>query len=632
MPQDKRQPDWTVDQIRQTYNLAGWSGGYFGINAEGHAIAQSPSHPDHPGVDLFGLTEEIKALGLSLPVLVRFQHILRDRLDQLCEAFGHAMDECGYRGRYTAVYPIKVNQQRSVVEQLLRHGGKRVGLEAGSKPELMAVIGMSEPGGVIVCNGYKDREYIRLAMLAQKLGHRVYIVIEKPSELETVLREAAGFDVEPLLGVRVRLATLGNGKWQNTGGDRAKFGLSAAQTESLLGRLREEGRLGWLKLLHFHMGSQLTRLSDIEHGLREAVRYFIELQRLGAPLEIVDAGGGLGIDYEGTGTQAFCSMNYSLRDYARSVVEGIKAACDAQGLAHPEIFTEAGRAMTAHHAVLLTNVIDAEYAPDHDPGDEGEHDAGSAPLWKLWRRAADREPAETYAEAANELRELHLRYVRGDLMLAERARGEQLFFALCRKLLQRAEAQGPRVIELANALRERLADKYFCNFSVFQSVPDVWAFNQIFPIMPLHRLNEAPLRRVIIQDLTCDSDGQIKSYVDGGGVEPSLPAHRYRPGEDYLLGIFLVGAYQEILGDMHNLFGDTHAINVELTDDGGHRLEEPEPGDRIDELLRFVHYDPDTLFASVRAKLARTDLSPGVRARMERELDEGLRGYTYLED
>lgn len=634
MPNDinNPMPAWELGQSRTIYNVPGWSGGYFDINAAGHAAAVVPERTG-ASVDLYELAHELKRAGLSAPVLVRFRHILRGRLEQLMGAFARAREAMGYVGGYTAVYPIKVNQQRSVVEQLMRHGGSQVGLEAGSKPELMAVIGVSESGGVIVCNGYKDREYIRLALLATSLGHKATIVIEKPSELETVIREAADLGVTPRLGVRVRLATLGNGKWQNTGGDRAKFGLSAAQVERLIERLKETNLLGCLHLLHFHMGSQLTRLSDIEHGLREAGRYFSELRRLGAPLTVVDAGGGLGIDYEGTRSQAFCSMNYSLDDYARTLVEMLSEACARGGWPHPHIYTEAGRAMTAHHAVLLTNVIDAEYAPEELPKNGGHSEEPLlADMWRLWQRSDWRDPAEIYAEACAEFTELCARYARGELNLTVRAQGEQLFFSLCRKLLTQAEAEGTRGITLANQLRERLADKYFCNFSVFQSVPDVWAFNQIFPIMPLHRLDEAPTRRVILQDLTCDSDGQIKSYVDGAGVEPSLPAHRVNPGDDYWFGIFLIGAYQEILGDMHNLFGDTHAVDVEIRADGGHELLEAEPGDRIDELLRMVHFDTDELLARVRRKVAEAPLSEAARVRIAEELEEGLKGYTYLED
>ncbi len=631
--------DWTVEHARKTYNLAHWGGGYVDISSDGHLLMRPDRSREGAGVDLARLSEEVRAAGMTLPVLVRFTDILRDRVDTLCGAFAEAMAADEYRGRYTAVYPIKVNQQRSVVEEIFRHGGGRVGLEAGSKPELIAVLALADAnGGVVVCNGYKDREYIRLALLGRKLGHRVYVVVEKPSELELLLEEADALGVEPLIGVRVRLASIGAGKWQNTGGEKAKFGLSAAQVLQAVARLREAGRLASLKMVHFHLGSQIPNLRDIRRGMRECARYFVEMHRLGVNVECVDVGGGLGIDYEGSRSRSFCSMNYSVQEYAHNVVHALWEVCEAEGLEHPCIFTESGRAMTAHHAVLITNVIDTEHVPapvELAPPGPAEaqilHD-----LWQglehLVERPSERSAVEAYHEAVNAVAEAQGMYLHDVLGLAERARAEELYFAICRQV-QRLLNPGARAHrEILDELHEKLADKYFCNFSLFQSLPDVWAIDQIFPVVPLHRLDERPERRGVLEDITCDSDGRIDHYVDGEGLESSLPLHAPRAGEPYLLGIFLAGAYQEILGDMHNLFGDTDSIDVELDAAGGYRLARPLHGDTVETVLRYVHFDPERLLQAFREKIAGAPFGEAEGAAMLEELEAGLHGYTYLED
>ncbi|HDP89741.1 MAG TPA: biosynthetic arginine decarboxylase [Thioalkalivibrio sp.] len=624
--------DWTLDKARQLYGIDNWSGGYFTVNDRGH-VAMRARRDAAPAVDLYRLAGELREQGLRLPALVRFEDVLHDRVDTLCSAFGQAMDEVDYRGGYTAIYPIKVNQQRSVVEQILAHGGSRVGLEAGSKPELLAVLALSRPGGVIVCNGYKDREYLRLALLGRLLGQRIYIVVEKPSELELVIEEARDLGVRPLLGMRVRLASIGAGKWQNTGGEKAKFGLSAAQALRLLNRLRDEDMLDCMSLLHFHMGSQIANIRDIQRGMREAARFYQELRRLGADIRVVDAGGGLGIDYEGTRSRHYCSMNYSVQEYARNIVRTLHETCEEHGLPHPEVFTESGRAMTAHHAVLVTNVTDIERLGMDEPAPPAEPDEPAIlqDLWALFENRDGVSPTEVYHDAAHWLTEAQSMYAHGVFTLEQRARAEELYFAICRRLLEGMEGQSRVQRETRDELNEKLADKYFCNFSVFQSIPDVWAIGQIFPIMPLNRLNEAPTRRAVLQDLTCDSDGRIDRYVEDDGIEPTLPLHAVAPGDDYLIGIFLVGAYQEILGDLHNLFGDTDSINVALADDG-YRLVEPEYGDTVDELLRYVHFDTDALLGALEAKVDALQIDPDKRQRLVEELKAGLEGYTYLED
>ncbi len=626
--------NWTLQDAREIYNVAHWSGGYFDIGPAGTLIARPRRDPAGPALELHALAPALAAEGLHLPVLVRFSDILHDRVDTLCGAFAEAMRAEGYGGRYTAVYPIKVNQQRGVVGEILAHGGERVGLEAGSKPELLAVLALSRPGGVVICNGYKDREYIRLALIGQALGLRVFIVIEKLSELDLVLEESAALGVAPTFGLRARLATTGAGKWQNTGGEKGKFGLSAAQTLALVERLRAAGRLDRLQLLHFHIGSQIANLHDIQRGLAECARFFVELHRLGAPIGCVDVGGGLGVDYEGTRSRSFCSINYSVADYAASVVRAIAAACREAGLAHPELITESGRAMTAHHAVLITNVIDCE-AQDDDPRPAPPDADAPAALHTLWRsleQIAQRAPLEIHHDAAQALAEAQEDYLHGRLTLAGRAQAEQLHAAISLRLRPRLAAGNRSQRETLDALNERLADKYFLNFSLFQSIPDVWALQQIFPILPLHRLNEAPTRRGVIEDLTCDSDGRVDQFVGPAGIEHALPLHPFRRGEPYLIGIFLVGAYQEILGDMHNLFGDTAAVNVALDGNGGFRMSAAQPGDTVDSVLRYVHYDAADLRAAYQARLASSALETATRARYLAALSEGLSGYTYLED
>ena len=626
--------EWDIQQARDTYNVSHWGGGYFDVNDDGH-LEVRPRRAAAPGIDLYQLSQSAQAEGLALPLLLRFSDILHDRVDTLCNAFSQAMSAAGYQGRYTAVYPIKVNQQKSVVEKILARNDGRVGLEAGSKPELLAVLAQSrQDGGVVVCNGYKDREYIRLALIGRRIGHRVYIVVEKLSELATVIEEARKLEVQPLLGIRVRLASIGHGKWQNTGGDKSKFGLSAAQALTAVDELRRAGMLDSLQLMHFHLGSQVANVRDIQRGVREAARYYAELHALGVNIRCVDVGGGLGIDYEGTRSRSDCSMNYSVQEYANNVIHTLWEICEQQGLSHPDVITESGRAMTAHHAVLITNVTDIEQAPVSKtlapPGNDEPliiHD-----LWQALQNLNARSVLEGYHDAEHWVGEAQSMYTHGVLNLAQRARAEQLFFAICAEVrgLLRPETRAHR--EILDELNEKLADKYFCNFSLFQSLPDVWAIDQVFPIMPLHRLDECPERRAIIQDLTCDSDGRIDHYVDREGVESTLPLHGRRQGEPYLIGVFLIGAYQEILGDMHNLFGDTDAVNVELDAEGGHRLVQPQRGDTVDELLRYVHFDAEELLAAYRRKLDGTDLSHEIRKAFLVELEEGLVGYTYLEE
>lgn len=625
---------WTIEQSRQLYNLPGWSDGYVDVNARGHLVVRPGGAGSTVAVDLYELAEEIRHSGLSWPVLVRCGGIIRNRLDRLCAAFAGARQQLGYTGAYTAVYPIKVNQQFSVVSEIYAHGGERVGLEAGSKPELMAVLGLAPPGSVIVCNGYKDREYIRLALIARRLGLRIYLVVEKLSELKEVLRQSRELGVQPLLGVRVRLASIGAGNWQNTGGDKSKFGLHAAQVLQMVAQLREQGMLAQLQLLHFHLGSQLANIKDIDRGVQEAGRFFADLHALGVPVRVLDVGGGLGVDYEGTASRSFCSMNYTLEQYAQAIVGGIARICGAQQLPHPELFTESGRAMTAHHALLITNVIDIEQAPGADnpePADAGDAQVLQQ-LLAISGELDTRPVLESHHELTQALDDLHNRFSQGGISLQQRAQGEKLYYAALKRLQPMLKPANRDHRDLIDNLSIKLADKVFCNLSIFQSLPDVWAIDQIFPIVPLQRLDEQPLRRARIEDLTCDSDGRVDFYVTGDGLENSLPLHDTTAEAGYLLGFFMVGAYQEILGDMHNLFGDTDAVNLEVEADGSHRLCQPEHGDRADELLRYVHFEPKRLRAVYRQRVNAADLDPVLARQFLAELEAGLSGYTYHED
>jgi arginine decarboxylase len=632
IPHGKRA--WTLQTARDTYNVAHWGSGYVDINDAGEVVVRVDPAAPAASVSLHRLTQDFAKHNLSLPVLVRFSGILSHRVETLCKAFDGAMAQDGYRGRYTAVYPIKVNQQRSVVDALLAHGGERLGLEAGSKPELLAVLARSHPEGIVVCNGYKDREFIRLALIGKQLNHRVYIVVEKLAELEAVVREARALNVSPLLGVRVRLASIGAGKWQNTGGEKSKFGLSAAEVLRVIERLRAENMLDSLQMMHFHMGSQVANIQNIQSGMKEAARYYAELKKMGAPVRVINVGGGLGVDYEGTRSRSFCSMNYSVEEYAHNIVHALWEICTERNLPHPDVISESGRALTAHHAVLITNVLDVERLsaqPVSVP--QATEPQIIQDLWKGLQSLDARPALEVYHDAVHWLNEAQTMFNHGVLSLNERARVEQIYFATCREVRARLDPSARAHREALDELNEKLADKYFCNFSLFQSMPDHWAIDQIFPVLPLSRLNEEPVRRAVLQDITCDSDGRVDLYVDGEGVETSLPLHLPEDGVPYLLGIFMVGAYQEILGDMHNLFGDTDSAHVEVNADGRYELTDARRGDTVDSVLRFVSFNPEDLLASYQSKVAAaTWLNVTERETCLRELSEGLEGYTYLED
>ncbi|WP_110650540.1 biosynthetic arginine decarboxylase [Salinicola peritrichatus] len=627
-------------QARRTYNIDQWGSGYFDVDDQGRTLVR-PLGTEVPGPTLVldTLVDKLRDAGLRLPVLVRFIDILHDRVEQLCMAFDQAMREEKYQGNYTAVYPIKVNQQRRVVEEILatqERGHGRVGLEAGSKPELMAVLALSGDGpSLIVCNGYKDREYIRLALMGEKLGHKVYLVVEKYSELSLILEEAERLQVKPRIGLRARLSSVGKGKWQDTGGEKSKFGLTASQVLTITERLRDADALDSLQLVHFHLGSQIANIRDIQRGLRECARFYHSLRALGAPVDTVDVGGGLGVDYEGTRSRSFCSINYSMREYASNVVWAFRQICETHDLPHPQIISESGRALTAHHAVLVTNVIGEERLGHLEPERRIEDDPHVDELWRVYDRLEGmREPrdlVEAYHDVVQAVGELQDRFVLGLADIQARAEGESVYFAACQRLRDRLDNRNRAHREIADELAEKLADKLFVNFSLFQSLPDVWGIDQVFPVLPLTGLDRTPTRRGVIQDITCDSDGRIDLYVDGQGLETTLPLPEWDDDDDKLLGLFLVGAYQEILGDLHNLFGDTDSVDVALDDNGEWRLSHVQQGDTVADVLGYVNFDAEALKQQLTEQLIASPLSVEERELFVEELSAGLSGYTYLE-
>jgi len=603
---------WSIEQSTDTYAINNWGDGYFSINAHGH-VCVKPTSNKGIELDLYEIAQSLKDKNLSLPVLVRFTDILKDRVTRLADAFEKACVSHNYHGQYTPVYPIKVNQQRQVVEGIL--SADKIGLEAGSKPELLAVMALSNKG-LVVCNGYKDRAYIRLALIGIKMGLNLFLVIEKPLELELIIEEAAKLNIKPQLGVRVRLSSISAGKWQNSGGEKSKFGLHAHEAIQLIERLKQTDLLDSLKLLHFHMGSQIANIHDIKIALKEAGQFYVELHRLGAHIKIIDAGGGLGVDYDGSRSRRESSINYSLEEYAQNIVRSFAELCAEKKIPQPDIITESGRALTAHHAVLITNVTDVESVYTNNE--------------ELLALPAVHNNVEHFHDAQYALSEARARFTQDKLSITELAKAENEYALLCQQIKSQLNPNTQSEAFILKELNEKLADKVFCNFSLFQSMPDIWGIDQIFPIMPIHRLDEQPTRRAVIQDLTCDSDGRIDQYIDGQNIENTMPLHSIDSDKPYFIGFFMVGAYQEILGDMHNLFGDTHSINIKL-DDNGYHFYDFQEGEHVSDLLDYVHISTEELKAAYRDKLAKSNLSDLQRQDYEEELIAGLTSYTYLE-
>lgn len=627
---------WTPKDSAALYNVNGWSSGYFRINDAGH-MEVTPSGPEGPSVDLFELVGDLERRGLGMPLLVRFSEILHSRVQQLFGCFGSAIKEYGYRGRYRGVFPIKVNQQHHVVEELVRFGGPLgLGLEAGSKPELLAALGMIEhEDSLMILNGYKDIEYMETALLSQKLGRYPIIVIDRYRELEILLDTARRLDIRPHIGVRAKLTTKGAGKWMDSTGDRSKFGLSATEMVMLVEKLRAENMLDCLELVHFHIGSQISAVRAIKDAMKEAGRVYVELAKAGAGLRFIDAGGGLGVDYDGSSTNWHSSTNYSMQEYANDIVGAIQDAVETAGLPHPDIVTESGRALVAHHSVLVFNVLDVnEVLPGQSlPAPEPNAPAVIQQLIETWRGISRKNFQESYHDALQLKEEASSLFNLGLLDLTGRARVEQLFWGCCEAILK-ITRELEYVPDDLEGLEKGLADTYYGNFSVFQSAPDHWAVKQLFPITPLHRMNEKPTRRAVIADLTCDSDGKMDQFIDLRDVKNWIELHPF-DGKPYYLGVFLVGAYQEILGDLHNLFGDTNAVHIAL-DEKGYRVEHVVEGDSVTEVLGYVQYSKSQLMQKMRQAneeaLRKGLLTFEESALLMKRYDEGLSGYTYLEE
>ncbi|HEX7484656.1 MAG TPA: biosynthetic arginine decarboxylase [Vicinamibacterales bacterium] len=625
---------WTVQDSIELYNIAGWGRDFFSINEAGN-VSVTPAGPGTMKIDLKELVDDLRSRGLNLPILIRFSDILRTRLIQLFGAFQQAIVDNEYKGAFRGVYPIKVNQQRHVVEELMEYGRPfNLGIEAGSKPELLVALALQEnPEALILCNGYKDRAFIETALLAQKLGRRVVITIDRMGELETILAAAGELDLRPVIGVRARLSTKGAGKWVESTGDRSKFGLTTAEIVAAVDRLRDVGMLDCLQMLHFHIGSQITNIRAVKDALRESSRIYVELYRLGANMRYLDCGGGLGVDYDGSQTNFHSSVNYTLQEYAADIVSQVAEACNAKGVPHPDLVTESGRALVAHHSVLVYNVLATnEILGGHLPGAPASDDHHVLhQLWEAYSGVSRKNFQETYHDVLQIKEEAITAFNLGVLDLNARAEVEQMFWATCEKLLKIVRDLDYVPDEL-EGLERQLSDTYYCNFSLFQSMPDHWAVKQLFPTIPIHRLNKEPLRRGIIADLTCDSDGKIDEFIDLRDVKGFLELHSPNGGE-YLIATFLVGAYQEILGDLHNLFGDTDAVHVKIDGDD-YSVEKVVKGDSVAEVLSYVQYDKESLVARVRrsveAALREKRITMAESGRFMKRYEEGLEGYTYL--
>ncbi len=627
---------WSVSDAAELYQVANWGKGYFSVNELGHVCVHPTKDPKR-SIDLKQLVERLRIRGIQPPILVRFGGILQHRLGEIQAAFRQAIQEHNYQAGYHCIYPIKVNQQRQIVEEVVYFGAPyQSGLEAGSKPELLAVIAMASNDVPIVCNGFKDEKFVEMALLAQKIGRRIFLVVEKYTDLELILRRAREIGVRPNLGIRVKLASKMSGRWQASAGHRAKFGLSATEVLRALAELKTHGMEDCLKLIHFHLGSQITNIRHIKAALNEAARIYVDLVRQGAGLCYLDVGGGLGVDYDGSQTNFESSVNYTLQEYANDVVFHLQSVCDDAGVPHPTIFSESGRAVVAYNSVLVFNVLGvADLAENGVP--QKLSDDAEQPLIDLmdaYQRLNGRNLLECYHDAQQALDTAMSLFNAGYLPLVERSQAENLYWAICRKIdrLSRQEDYVPEDLEGLDAM---LSETYFCNFSLFQSLPDSWAVKQLFPIMPIHRLTERPTHAAVLADITCDSDGKIERFIDRRDVKRTLPLHTLG-GSPYYLGAFLIGAYQEILGDLHNLFGDTNAVHVCMGEGDDVIVETMINGDSVREVLEYVEFDTGGLVNRLRTAVDQAirdnRIDDHQAGRLLRFYRAGLDGSTYLED
>lgn len=628
---------WKLQDALETYEIKNWGKGYFGINEKGHVTVHPDKIPEK-AIDLKQLIDQLQDRGIQLPILLRFTDILRHRVGEIHEAFKNAITEYNYSGNYVCVYPIKVNQQRHVVEEILDFGKPYgFGLEAGSKPELLAVLALTNGGETpIICNGFKDDEFIKMTILACKMGKFIIPVVEKFSELELIVRYAEDLNVRPIIGVRIKLGARGAGRWRNSAGFRSKFGLTLTEALEAFEYLKQRGMEDCLQLVHFHLGSQITNIRSIKSALTEAGRVYTELHRVGAGVQYIDVGGGLGIDYDGSQTDFESSVNYTLQEYANDVVFRVKSVCDECGVPYPTIISESGRAVVAYHSMLVFDVLgvsnfDRYTVPPEVPADAPQQ---LSDLFGIHRDLSKKNMLEGYHDAVQAMDDSLNMFNLGAITIEQRALIERLFWAVCSKILRMMQDLDYAPEEL-QGLASMMSDTYFCNFSVFQSMPDSWAIKQLFPIMPIHRLNEAPTRRAVLGDITCDSDGKIDQFIDQRDVRQTLELHPFT-GQPYYLGAFLLGAYQEILGDLHNLFGDTNAVHVALDDNGEIVLDGVVKGDTVREVLAYVQYNAEELLNQLRKDVERAVRVNRITVQESRQLlhfyETGLGGYTYLEE
>ena len=637
LPGTSATDSWTSVDATELYEIDRWGAGYFSIGENGNVLVH-PTKDRARSIDLKQLMDRLQMRGITLPILVRFSDILKHRLGDIHDAFAAAIQQHTYTGKYICVYPIKVNQQRQVVEEVLEFGRPyNFGIEAGSKPELMAVAALASNDTPVICNGFKDAEFIEMAMLAQKIGRTVIPVVEKYTELGLILKYAERVGVRPQIGMRVKLAARGSGRWQGSGGYRSKFGLTVAEVLRGLEELRSRGMEDCFKLLHFHLGSQIPNIRIVKGALNEAARVYTELVKAGAGLEYLDVGGGLGVDYDGSQTNFESSVNYTLEEYANDVVYHIQTVCNDQGVKHPTIVSESGRAIVAYHSVLIFNVLGVSTFGEEKIPETIKPEDAEQPLIDLletYQNLSPRNALESYHDAQQALDMALSLFSGGYLPLDQRCQAENLYWAILVKLRKIAAAMD-EVPEDLQGLDDTMADTYFCNFSLFQSCPDSWAIKQLFPVMPIHRLNTPPTHHAVLGDITCDSDGKIDQFIDRRDVKRTLPLHTVN-GDPYYLGVFLVGAYQEILGDLHNLFGDTHAVHVSLDERGNVVLDHVIKGDTVKEVLDYVEFDAEMLVRKLRH-----DVEHAVRegrityeesGRLLEFYEDGLHGYTYLEE
>ena len=627
---------WRVEDSAELYNINGWGRQYFSINEKGN-VTVTP-RPGLAPVDLREVLDELQVKDITAPLLLRFPDILDNRVEKISSCFHQASEQYGYQSNYYIVYPIKVNQMRPVVEEIVSHGKKfNIGLEAGSKPELHAVLATNiDENALIVCNGYKDENYIELALLAHKMGRRIILVVEKFNELRTIHAVARRLNITPAIGIRIKLANSGAGKWEESGGDTSKFGLNSSELLEALDYLEKEGTMSWLKLIHFHIGSQITKIRRIKNALREAMQFYVQLSKMGFDIDFVDIGGGLGVDYDGTRSSASeSSMNYSIQEYANDAIYSIVDACEKNGLKQPCIVTESGRSLTAHHSVLITEVLETTALPiwrDDEELTGDEHELVKE-LYEIWDKLDQQSIFESWHDALQIREEVLDMFSLGILDLRNRALAEKLFWQIAREV-GNIGAQMKHPPEELRKVANILPDKYFCNFSLFQSLPDSWAIDQIFPVMPISRLDEKPTHNATLQDMTCDSDGKISTFISPQGTSHSLPVHALKPGEPYYIGVFLVGAYQEILGDLHNLFGDTNAVHISCYKDH-YEIDRVIDGETIAEVLDYVQYNPKRLVRNVETWVTKAMKDGRITPEEGREFlsnyRSGLYGYTYLE-